>query len=433
MGCSVVFFSLPALVKIFLTFALILVVSRKVPLYVALFFGSLVIGLWMKKDLWFILQSIWKESTAGSSLWLAGVIVLILILSALLQKSGQLDRIVSTFQGLTPNPRFTVAAMPALIGLLPMPGGALFSAPMVQSAVGSSDVKPEVKVAVNYWFRHVWEYWWPLYPGIILSISLFGLDSSKLIAAHVPLTVGAVIGGMLFILSAVPGVNPTDRVFSRSSVKAFAGECAPIALVIIVFLGLQVLIEGLRELFGLSVSSPKYFSLALGLVGAVVLVIRRNSLGWEPVKESVLNPGIVTMVMLIVAIMSFKGALVNSQAIDQVRQELARYRIPPLLIIALLPFISGIVTGIAIGFVGASFPLVAALMPAGHSPYPFAVLAFGFGYMGMMLSPVHLCLVVTRQYFHADLMDGYVYLWKPVLFTLVWTVALCAIYRFALG
>jgi hypothetical protein len=32
------------------------------------------------------------------------------------------------------------------------------------------------------------------------------------------------------------------------------------------------------------------------------------------------------------------------------------------------------------------------------------VLAYGFGYMGMMLSPVHLCLLVTKEYFSAGLL-----------------------------
>ena len=63
----------------------------------------------------------------------------------------------------------------------------------------------------------------------------------------------------------------------------------------------------------------------------------------------------------------------------------------------------------------------------------FAVLAFGCGYMGMMLSPVHLCLVVTREYFHADFVVSYRYLWKPVLFGLLWTGILFAGYRLILG
>lgn len=35
------------------------------------------------------------------------------------------------------------------------------------------------------------------------------------------------------------------------------------------------------------------------------------------------------------------------------------------------------------------------------------VLAYGFGYMGMMLSPVHLCFLVTREYFGARMLDVY--------------------------
>jgi hypothetical protein len=247
------------------------------------------------------------------------------------------------------------------------------------------------------------------------------------------LTVGAVIAGIVFILSAAPTADFDEFAAPRASGWEFAKEAAPIALVICVFIGMQLFAEAAETLFDISMTSSKYSGLAIGLLSAMALVIYRNSLGWKLVKKSALNPGIITMVMIIFAIMSFKGILVDSKAIEHVRWELTRYHIPSLLIIALLPFISGMVTGIAIGFVGASFPLVAALLPAGHSPYPLAVLAFGFGYMGMMLSPVHLCLVVTRQYFHADLLEGYRYLWKPVLFGLVWTVALSAVYRILLG
>ena len=425
--------ALPTLVKICCTFGLILLLSRKLPLYASLFAGTFIIGLWMHKNPIFIAQSVWNEATSEPTLWLAGVIIMILILSAMLQKSGQLDRIVSTFRRLSPDPRFTAAAMPALIGLLPMPGGALFSAPMVQTAVPSDDVEPELKVAINYWFRHIWEYWWPLYPGIILGISLFGLDSWKLIVAHMPLTIGAIIAGVIFILSGARIADVDEPGLPAASTKDFLKETAPILVVIIVFIGMQAFAVGAKTLLGISISSPKYSGLAIGLLAAMALVIYQNSMGWKPLKESALNPGMLTMAMIIFAIMSFKGVLVDTKAIEDVRWELARYRIPPLLIIALLPFISGMVTGIAVGFVGASFPLVAALLPAGHSPYPFAVLAFGFGFMGMMLSPVHLCLVVTRQYFHADMLEGYRYLWKPVLFGLVWTVVLSAVYRFVLG
>jgi len=41
------------------------------------------------------------------------------------------------------------------------------------------------------------------------------------------------------------------------------------------------------------------------------------------------------------------------------------------------------------------------------TPLATLVLAYGFGYAGMMLSPVHLCLLVTRDYFSAPLMGVY--------------------------
>ncbi len=422
-------FSVPALLKIILTFALILGLSRFLPLYLCLLAGCLVIGLWMGLGPWDVIVAVCRESTSGQTLWLAAVIILILVLSSLLQKSGQLDRIVRSFQRVSPDPRFSMAAMPALIGLLPMPGGALFSAPMVEASASSDNVTPELKVAINYWFRHIWEYWWPLYPGIILAVSLFGVQSWKLIAAQVPLTLGVLAAGILFILSRVdsPATDPAaDR---RGELRPFLRETAPISVVVICFLGLQAIVDLVGLVSHNPVPSPKYLSLFVGLVLAMAIVVRRNSMGWPAVKEATFDPGILTMVMLIFAIMSFQAVLIESKVIDQVRSDLARYRIPPLLIMAVLPFVAGMVTGIAIGFVGAAFPLVVALLPDGQSVIPFAVLAFGCGYMGMMLSPVHLCFVVTREFFHADFLSSYTFLWKPALFGFFWTVALFMVYR----
>jgi len=38
---------------------------------------------------------------------------------------------------------------------------------MVQQIVDEEHWAPEWKTAVNYWFRHVVEYWWPIYRQIL--------------------------------------------------------------------------------------------------------------------------------------------------------------------------------------------------------------------------------------------------------------------------
>ncbi|RLA99456.1 MAG: hypothetical protein DRG55_07825, partial [Deltaproteobacteria bacterium] len=73
-------------------------------------------------------------------------------------------------------------------------------------------------------------------------------------------------------------------------------------------------------------------------------------------------------------------------------------------------------------------PLVLSLIPLGEV-IPYGLLAYGFGYMGMMLTPMHLCLLVTKDYFRADFLKTYRYLWKAVLFVMLWTVGLFALYR----
>ena len=47
------------------------------------------------------------------------------------------------------------------------------------------------------------------------------------------------------------------------------------------------------------------------------------------------------------------------------------------------------------------------------------MLAYAGGYAGVMLSPVHLCLVLTAEYFKADLGAVYREVVKPVLAVLL--------------
>jgi len=50
------------------------------------------------------------------------------------------------------------------------------------------------------------------------------------------------------------------------------------------------------------------------------------------------------------------------------------------------------------------------------------VLAFSMGYAGMMLSPVHLCYILSRRYFVSGLFQSYVYLLPCVAAVAAWGV-----------
>jgi hypothetical protein len=58
----------------------------------------------------------------------------------------------------------------------------------------------------------------------------------------------------------------------------------------------------------------------------------------------------------------------------------------------------GQMTGITQGAVGLSFPLVMSMASDG-SGLSVAILAYTFAVAGVLLSPVHLCIVLTVNYF----------------------------------
>ncbi|HOY64782.1 MAG TPA: DUF401 family protein [bacterium] len=85
-------------------------------------------------------------------------------------------------------------------------------------------------------------------------------------------------------------------------------------------------------------------------------------------------------------------------------------------------------------FVGASFPIVISLLPAGvmdsTERLAYFTLAYVMGYAGMMLSPVHLCLIVTKDFFKADFLKIYKQIAVPCAATLLFGLALSALYKY---
>jgi integral membrane protein (TIGR00529 family) len=423
---------IPALLKILVVFGLVLGLNRlRLQLSLCLLIGALMLGLWMGMGplQWF--QVALLSMIQLQALSLALIVGLILVLSRIMDSAGQMRRLVESFTLLARDPRTVGSVMTAMIGLLPMPGGALFSAPLVETSLSGRSVTGEQKTLVNYWFRHIWEYWWPLYPGVVLAVALLKVETWLYMLFMAPLTLISVLAGILFILKPMGRVTANGKgIRSWSALGKFLWEMMPILVVILVI----ALIGGVTSVlgsFGVEVTVSGAISILPGLLAAIVWVSWVNRVPRMRIQASFLDRSIFPMVFLVLAIMVFEGTLTESRAVLMIRDELTRYHVPLLLVIAVMPFLSGLITGIAVGFVGVSFPLVIPMFPASPvSDYLFyAALAYTFGYMGMMLSPVHLCFLVTKDYYRASLLKSYRHLLWPVLFVLVTVIALFGLVR----
>ena len=150
--------SIPAIFKVLLVFVLILALNKaRLSLSLSLIAGSLALGFWMNLGPVEVADSILKSLAKLQTISLILIVAFILVLSRLMQESRHLDLIGAGFLGLSRDDRTAGVMLPALIGLLPMPAGALFSAPMVETALCRNPMTGEQRTAVNYWFRHIWD------------------------------------------------------------------------------------------------------------------------------------------------------------------------------------------------------------------------------------------------------------------------------------
>jgi hypothetical protein len=98
----------------------------------------------------------------------------------------------------------------------------------------------------------------------------------------------------------------------------------------------------------------------------------------------------------------------------------------------IVPLVSGLGTGLSVGFVGASFPIVLSLLgknPSLGALLSTTALAYGFGFVGMLLSPVHVCLVVCSEHFHTRVVGNIVGMLKPAAAVLAFALAFSLVLR----
>jgi integral membrane protein (TIGR00529 family) len=409
--------TIPAIVRIAVIFVvMLLAIGRNVSLGNALTGGALLTGWFFGMQLPAIIQSAFFAMVHPKTLALAVVVMLILVLSHSMEIAGQMNRLLDSFSGLVNHPGMNLIVFPALIGLLPMPGGAIFSAPMVKNLGGRQAFSGAQLSYINFWFRHIWEYWWPLYPGVLLTTAIAGLNLWSFVVFLFPLTLVALAAGywpLLRIIGTAPE-RPAAGDRRRRRPKAFFIELLPILMVIVLGLGLGWLFSRIGLPFGGAVA--KETGLIAALVVAIGWVWRSNRLSGADKRRVLLNPKLFGMFYMVAGILIFKGLLEDSRAISAVSSELIRWNIPLLIVSMVLPFLVGIVGGITIAFVGTTFPILISLIQAlGQGPFmlPYMMLALVSGFVGVLLSPLHLCLLLSNAYFQTHLNAVYRHLWLP--------------------
>ncbi len=318
------------------------------------------------------------------TLQLVAIVLLITYMGEMLRSTLQLEGLIRSLSDLIVDRRWLLALFPLLIGLLPMVGGAMFSAPMVDETSEGLDISSERKTFTNFWFRHPWETSFPLYPSLIVAAALMGVSVQDLTRTQWPLFLAALAGGVLFGLVGIKKAKDCrdGRPDRGASLLLLLKSIWPIVLV----LGLSILL-GVDLILSLVVT-----------IAAVIIAHRPAPRElWGIAKRVPLGT-----VPIIIGTMVFRRMLEACNAIEATSGALAGLGIALPIVIFTVPLLAGLLTGLAVAAFAIGFPIVIPLCGPDVLASGCGLLAFAGGYVGLLLSPVHLCLALTRTYFQAN-------------------------------
>lgn len=374
-------------------FLILLLLRKKLNIGYVLLIASTALFLLHRMDMTSIAATLKKTVTSTITIKLLFALSLIRVLELILREQNILSTMMAAAKNLFKKRRAVIISMPMLIGMLPSLGGAYFSAPMVKEATSGMLMSQEEKAFINYWFRHPWEFVLPLYPGILLASAVSNIPLYHLIKANAVYASLLIATGFLFAMRGIeksshkstPEGSGTEQKRQRALKKelvSFLPIIAVLALVVVLHMELHyALLAAIVPLLILYRYRP-----------SDVIRVTRHGFAFE-------------VIIMIFGIMLFKETMEASGAVKNLSVFFVQQHIPLLPVICLLPFLTGMLTGLTVGFVGSTFPLLISM--TGGASLAHISLAFAAGFIGVLLSPVHLCLVLTKEYFKADIWGIY--------------------------
>lgn len=111
-------------------------------------------------------------------------------------------------------------------------------------------------------------------------------------------------------------------------------------------------------------------------------------------------------IVMIVGVMIFREVLAASGITADMVAWIGARGFSPRWLYAILPFIGGLGSGIMVSMVSLTFPVLTPLGLSASIPLVVAAV-FVWGNVGNMITPLHICGVVSTEYFKADMARVY--------------------------
>lgn len=352
--------------------------ARDVQFYIAITLAALIIGITSGKPLTILFDVLITTLSAYNTWNLVSAVALITVLGYALKETGLMVKFIEGLSKVLPG-NILLATIPALFGFLSMPGGALMSAPFIEPEANKLGLSPEAKTYYNVWFRHLLYWVNPITSSTIMAVTLSGFAITEWLRIQSPL---------FFVMTAIGFI--ASRGFIKTPKKrSGSGGLTTENLKG----GIPIIVTVACTLLGL----PIWASLLAGIFVAMLLgkvkpehgfLMFKNGIKWD-------------LVLSIISMLYLRDMIEITGSVTSLFEVVIESGVPILAIAIIVPLFIGAISGSPAMGVGIAFPILLPLFGAPNIHLTSIV------FLGItctyITSPLHLCLVLTNDYFKSDL------------------------------
>jgi len=385
------------LIKALLAFVLILVLTmtRRVRLGYAMIIGAVTLGI-LILPLESFSPNVVETLLSPLTLELVSASVLIMLMGLIYKETDWLNSMAKGLEGLVPNPKFISMAVPAIFGLLSVPGGALLSAPIVDEEGKRLKLSSAKRTFINVWFRHLVFLIYPLSTTMILISILTGVSIEALVIRQFPIFLFGIALGYFIGFRGVKDVNVNPAQNRGGSAKLFFKTISPIVLSIALMVVFKI-------------------ELALSIFAGFIALIIMTRINSSKILRIATKSEVYNVALASFGAVLLRNTIMKSGISEKAALMIVSLNVPPQLIYAFLPMLLGLIMAVPSGAV---ILAVTMLTGGGGVAAAYASLIYVSSLVGYITAPSHLCLVLSAEYHKASLYEAIKYTALGVVITL---------------
>lgn len=372
--------------KIIVIFSVIMVfIKLKKPLYFSIMSGVILTLILYTVPIGKSLELFKHGITDTNTINLILAFYSITFIQRMLEKKNFINLAEQTLDNIFNSKRVNIMLAPFIIGLLPSVSAVLIAAPIVKNSAGDS-LSTEEKAFVTSYYRHISEAFLPTYASILLALNLSGIQATRFVFAMLPIVAILFILGYVFYVKKIPKTPVSIENKNIDKIREFKK----------LFIYLWPIIAVITLILGFSV--PVWIA-SLTIIVLFAIIHRFTLKELFPMIRGAFE---VKLILSTVCIMIFSKVLAHVGIITRLPTYFEHLSLHPVIVFGLIFLASTLIAG-SQATIALVIPMAFAAIPDGG--VPMMVFLMSLTYIAMQISPTHICLLITAEYYNITFID----------------------------